>query len=103
KDAIHNNPESRKEWIACPDSSGMERFTKAGKANRNNDNFQFWQQDNHPIVLLNPKIYYQKVDYTHYNPVKAGFVEVLEHYLYSSARDYYASQKGLPDLVMLES
>ena len=45
KDAITNNPESRKEWM-------LERFTKAGNANRNNDSFQFWEQDNHPLLSL---------------------------------------------------
>ena len=64
KDAIINNPESRKEWIACPGSSGMERFTKAGKANSNNDSFQVWQQDN-PLLLNNIEIAHQKLNYIH--------------------------------------
>lgn len=96
KDAITNNPESRKEWM-------MERFTKAGKANSNNDSFQFWQQDNHPLLLNNIEIAHQKLDYMHYNPVEAGFVSIPEDYLYSSARDYYTSKKGLLDIVISES
>ena len=56
KDAITNNPESRKEWM-------MERFTKAGKTNSNNDSFQFWEQDNHPLLLNNIEIAHQKLDY----------------------------------------
>src|SRR6266516_5875037 len=87
KDTITNNSESRKEWM-------MERFTKAGKANSNNDNFQFWQQDNHPLLLNNPVIANQKLDYIHYNPVTAGFVEAPEHYLYSSAGDYSLQKKA---------
>ena len=94
--AINGNAESRKDWM-------MQRFTLAGKANSNNDNFQFWQRDNHPLLLLNPVIAHQKLDYIHYNPVTAGFVEVPEHYLYSSARDHYTSQKGLLDIIILES
>lgn len=96
KDAINGTSESRKDWM-------MQRFTLAGKANSNNDNFQFWQQDNHPLLLLNPAIAHQKLDYIHYNPVTAGFVEIPEHYLYSSARDYYTSKKGLLDIIILES
>lgn len=82
--------ESRKEWMLWM----MER---AGKKNSNNSNWQFWQQHNKPIELLNEKMFYQKLDYIHYNPVEAGFVENPEDWLYSSARDFYG-KKGLIDL-----
>ncbi len=39
----------------------------------------------------------QKVDYLHYNPVRAGWVERPEDWLYSSARDF-AGFKGIIDL-----
>jgi len=42
----------------------------------------------------------QKLDYLHYNPVVAGWVDEPEHYLYSSARDY-AGDKGLIDIELL--
>lgn len=86
--AIAENPqESRREWMLWM----MER---AGKRNPNNQHFQFWQQDNHPIELSTAEIAEQKLLYLHENPVKAGFVSENEHYLYSSARDY-AGQQGL--------
>src|SRR5690606_9361856 len=45
-ESIQNNfQESRKEWL-------MDYFQKAGMKNSNNQNFQFWQQDNHPIELF---------------------------------------------------
>ena len=31
---------------------------------------------------------YQKLNYIHTNPIRAGIVEEPHHYLYSSARDY---------------
>ena len=34
------------------------------------------------------------------NPVAAGIVDNTEDYLYSSARDYYGTGKGLLDIVM---
>jgi putative transposase len=41
--AIKENPqESRKEWM-------LWMMQRAGKKNGNNTNYQFWQQDNHPI------------------------------------------------------
>ncbi|MEQ8551190.1 MAG: transposase [Cyclobacteriaceae bacterium] len=79
--AIRENPvESRKKWM-------LEIFEKAGRLNGNNTMYQFWQQDNHPIHLEGDWIE-QKLDYIHYNPVEAGWVDEPEAYLYSSARNY---------------
>jgi putative transposase len=91
--AIEENPrESRKEWMLWM----MER---AGKKNSNNKKHQFWQQHNQPIVLSNPMAFERKLTYIHENPVKAGWVESEEEYLYSSARDY-SEQKGLVKVVV---
>lgn len=93
--AIQENPqESRKEWMLWM----MER---AGKRNTNNKDFQFWQQHNHPIELDSNYLMEQKLDYIHNNPVEAGFVELPEEWLYSSARDY-AGGKGLIDILLIE-
>lgn len=43
----------------------------------------------------------QKLDYIHNNPVKAGFVENPEDYLYSSARDY-SGRQGLIKVILIE-
>ena len=43
----------------------------------------------------------QKLEYIHNNPVKAGFVDEPEHYLYSSAINY-SGGKGMIDLVMID-
>jgi hypothetical protein len=45
---------------------------------------------------------HQKLDYIHYNPVEAGFVEKPEEYLYSSARDYYEG-KGIIEITRLDT
>lgn len=82
--------ESRREWL-------LYMFKYAGKANGNNNEWQLWQQHNHPIELSNNKIIDQKLEYLHYNPVVAGYVESPEHWLYSSARNYYGLQ-GLVDV-----
>jgi REP-associated tyrosine transposase len=94
KAILANQGESRKEWMLWM----MER---AGKRNSNNGNFQFWQQDNHPIELVNMKMAHQKLDYIHQNPVVAGIVDYPEQYLYSSARDYYGG-RGLIEVSLLE-
>jgi hypothetical protein len=76
----------------------MER---AGRKNSNNSDFQFWQQNNHPIELWDNYMKEQKLNYLHQNPVVAGFVSEAEAYVYSSARDY-AGEKGLLNITLIE-
>ncbi len=77
-----NEPfESRREWMKM-------LFERAGKLNSNNVDYQFWKQDNHPIELYSNSVIDQKINYIHNNPVKAGFVDKPEDYIYSSARFY---------------
>ena len=94
--AIESNQyESRKNWM-------LQIFRRAGSENQRNEKFQFWRQDNHPEELYSPAFTFQKINYIHNNPVEAGIVEQPEHYLYSSARDYFQTKKcGLLDLVFL--
>ncbi len=61
----------------------------------------FWQNDYHPIELSNPAITKQKLDYLHENPVKAGIVDNIWEYRYSSARNYCGMQ-GLLDIMIIE-
>jgi len=77
----------------------LNSFKKAGAANPNNTNNQFWQQHNQPIELWSPTVIQQKIAYTHNNPVEAGFVELDYEYLYSSARDY-SGTKGLVKVIV---
>ncbi|MEO6831086.1 MAG: transposase [Chitinophagaceae bacterium] len=79
--AIDQPTESRRNWL-------LWLFRSAGEANSNNTQFQFWQQDNHPIELQDNAMLLQKLNYIHNNPVTAGIVYQPEHYVYSSAMDY---------------
>ena len=80
----------------------LEIFKKEGAKNSRNKNYQFWRQDNQPQELYSPAFIFQKINYIHNNPVEAGIVERREHYLYSSAKDYfYTKNCGLLDLVFL--
>jgi putative transposase len=68
KKAIKNNPqESRKEWMLWM----MER---AGAKNGNNKGFQFWQQNNQPLILDDNQSKKDTLNYIHKNPVESGFV-----------------------------
>ena len=97
-EAIKTEPESRRECLPAGQAGMLELFKEAGEANSNNIVYQFWQQYNHPIECDTPEILKQKMDYVHENPVRAGFVEKAEDWVYSSAADYYANRKGLIEL-----
>ncbi len=79
----------------------LQLFSAAGKQNSNNTCYQFWQQSNHPILLDNAEKTKQRLDYLHENPIRVGFVEKPEDWLYSSATDYYTEQKGIIDVLHL--
>ena len=68
KKAIKEIPESRRNWM-------LWLFESAGRNNNNNIAFQFWEQENHPILLTSPKFTKQKIDYIHDNPVRARLVD----------------------------
>jgi putative transposase len=78
---IKIQPESRRDWL-------LYLFERAGKYNPNNTQYQFWQQDNHPVVITSEKFARQKLDYIHLNPVRAGFVRNAADWQYSSAAAY---------------
>ncbi len=93
KAIVEHPQESRKEWLLWM----MER---AGSQNSNVKHRQFWQQHNQPIKLWSPEVIDQKIEYTHYNPVEAGFVTEPHHWKYSSALDYSGGKELLEiDLV----
>ena len=63
-------------------------FKRAGAKNSNVQQYQFWQQNNHPIEIWSLKVFEQKLNYIHHNPVISGFVTNPIDYKYSSARNY---------------
>ena len=92
--AIKENPrESRKEFL-------LDYFKKEAQKTSNTTNNQFWRHDNQPIEIWSLKVFEQKIDYTHNNPVEEGFVFRSEDYKYSSATDY-AGQKGILDNIVV--
>ena len=92
-ETILNIHESRKEWM-------LNRFRLKASQHTRNEYYQVWTHENHAIHLYSNKFIRQKIEYIHYNPVKAGIVEKPEDYLYSSARNY-ASFEGLIDIPIL--
>ena len=58
KSIEQNTQESRKNWM-------LWIFNKAGENNSRNLNYQFWQQDNHPIECSSPELFKSKINYLH--------------------------------------
>ena len=78
-DEIRNKPESRREWM-------LYRFEWNAAQNKRSSENQFWTHENRPEVIFTQKFFMQELDYIHENPVRAGWVEQPEDYLYSSAK-----------------
>jgi hypothetical protein len=71
------------------------RFAKC--AYKRDREYQFWQEGSHAEMVFSEAVMREKLEYIHQNPVKRGYVDVPEHWRYSSARDY-AGQTGLMEV-----
>lgn len=65
---------------------GQLSIYSSDKADRS---FQFWKRDPLAFPISSEKILISKLDYIHFNPVKAGICQVPEDYRWSSARFYF--------------
>ena len=65
-------------------------------AHKTDRQFQFWQEGVHPEWISSVEMMRQKIEYIHQNPVKRGYVDLPEHWRYSSARDYMGVEGLLP-------
>ena len=89
--SINKTPESRRDWI-------MKRFEFSARRNVRSSENQFWLYDSHAVELESLKFINQKMNYIHSNPVRAGWVDKPEDWMYSSARNYC----NLPALIDID-
>ena len=68
------------------------------KVNKYDREYQIWKREPLSIDLISADLFKQKLEYLHYNPVKARLCENPEDYYYSSARFYH---DGLDPFKML--
>jgi REP element-mobilizing transposase RayT len=85
--------ESRRDWM-------LNRFEYAGKNDKKITNYKFWQEGNDAQEIFLNDYFNQKLNYIHYNSVKAEFVNREEDYRYSSAIDW-SGGKGLLDVTIV--
>ncbi len=64
-------------------------FKYHAKLNSNNTEHQVWQQNSRPKIIVQSRFAQQKLNYIHYNPIRAGYVNFPQDYPYSSYRNYY--------------
>ncbi len=83
---IIDGKESRREWL-------LQLFRQEGLQDCKNKNYKVWQTGNHAIELYGEKFTWVKINYIHYNPVKAGLVDQPDHWSYSSASNYQDKEK----------
>ncbi len=71
------------------------RQLRAMKLNHKKESqYQVWQEGGKPKQIRDDKTMWQKIEYTHNNPVERGFVDEPVHWRWSSARNY-AGSSGL--------
>jgi hypothetical protein len=75
----------------------LRQMAREKNPEKTDRDYQLWQEGNQPKQILGDEMMRQKLDYTHYNPVKRGYVDDPLHWRYSSARNY-AGQPGLLDV-----
>ena len=55
------------------------------RVNAKDKTYQFWERNSLAIELRTAKVFIQKLEYIHWNPVKAGICSLPEEYYFSSA------------------
>ncbi len=58
------------------------------KAHKKNATYQLWQEGIQPKLIINNKMMIDRINYTHNNPVKRGYIDEAMHWRYCSARNY---------------
>ncbi|WP_127133074.1 REP-associated tyrosine transposase [Pseudoflavitalea rhizosphaerae] len=82
KDIIYtiekNEKESRKDWL-------LHMFRYHARFSKRHGEYAFWRPTSHAIEIRGHNMLQQKLRYVHENPVRAGYVQEPEHWVYSSA------------------
>jgi putative transposase len=83
--------EIRKAWL-------LDVFSREARKNPGADHYKIWTDFNNVLCLQKWEWIEQRLNYIHENPVRQMIVCKPEHYLFSSAADYF-NGKGLVDVV----
>ncbi|QXI26859.1 REP-associated tyrosine transposase [Pseudomonas vanderleydeniana] len=75
----------------------LQRLRFSKRAHKRDRVYQLWQEGSHAELVCSERVMREKLDYIHHNPVKRGYVDLAEHWRYSSARNY-AGLEGLIEI-----
>ena len=64
--------------------------------------FQVWQANNFSEIVESKPFFKQKLEYIHWNPVKKGYVNSVEDWKYSSARNWMYEDHSVINVVLTE-
>ncbi|MCK4357751.1 MAG: transposase [Candidatus Cloacimonetes bacterium] len=87
KEIIQNLKHDKRKWIL-----NLLKYYK--KKHKSESEYQVWQEGSHPEIITSTAMLNQKINYIHFNPVKAGFVTTPEQWRYSSA-GYYDGNESI--------
>jgi putative transposase len=73
-----------KHSLLAKDAAALDGF----KVNKHSRMYQIWKRESLSIELRTHAVFMQKLDYIHFNPVKAGLCINPQDYYYSSAKFY---------------
>ena len=75
----------------------LQELSYFRSAHKRDQEHQMWQDGSHPKQIDSVEMMWQKIEYTHNNPLRRGYVDDPTHWRYSSARSY-AGLSGLLDV-----
>ncbi|SMO76065.1 REP-associated tyrosine transposase [Gracilimonas mengyeensis] len=85
------------DYLLEKDSKSILRQLDSNKLKNHRDSdHQVWQEGLHPKQIFSSKMFNQKMQYIHLNPVNAGFVENPAHWRLSSAINYQGDRGVIP-------
>jgi REP element-mobilizing transposase RayT len=85
RDFLKHLAQQFKKLLKINDKTFLEQF----KVSKKDRNYQFSQRKPLSVELYSKEVFEQKLEYIHYNPVKAGLCNLPEEYYYSSANFYH--------------
>ncbi len=88
------------------ESDGQKLFLyvlmKAAEGEKGRRKYKVWQDEYHPQLVYSDSVCYQKLEYMHNNPLRKGFVEMPEDWVYSSARNYAVGDHSILKVELLQ-
>lgn len=79
-----------KEIISCIENNEREsRRSRLLWLLKKDGYLWFWEEGYHAKKILTKEFFLNEMDYIHFNPLRAGFVEKEEEYIWSSCGDIY--------------